>query len=78
MNDLLPAVLFRGKLVGVEGGHPVFPGLHPQEAVELILPGAGLIPPPGEGAIFDLSLAILQRYNRPRVVRLARRRAAQR
>ena len=25
------------------------------------------------GAIFDLSLAILQRYNRPRVVRLARR-----
>ena len=30
------------------------------------------------GAIFDLSLAILQRYNRPRVVRLARRRAAQR
>ncbi len=30
------------------------------------------------GGLFDLSLAILQRYNRPRVVRLARRRAAQR
>ena len=25
------------------------------------------------GAVFDLSLVILQRYNRPRVVRLARR-----